>query len=191
MRQIVSLCAAATLAACSSSGSGSSPHMAPKPPEVNTQVNIQGVGNIGIKTVPYQDSYVGVVSYPMGRVWAALPAAYDSVGLKLTTLDPATHTVGNSGVNMRRVLGKTALSKYLDCGRTQVDQNADSYEVHLTMLTTVAADEAGATKVRTTLSAAAKPVAFSGDYVRCTSLGRLEVRLHELMFAELERAGAK
>lgn len=191
MQKVVNLAVAAALAGCSSSGGGSAPHTAARPPETTTQVSVQGVGTIGIKTVPYQDSYVGIVSYPMGRVWAAMPAAYDSVGLKLTTLDPASHTVGNSGINIRRVLGKTPLSKFIDCGKTQIDQNADTYDIHISMLTTVASDAAGATKVTTMLSAAAKPIAFSGDYVRCTSLGRLEVRLHEVMYAELERAGAK
>lgn len=189
MRPVV-LLSIAVLFACSSSGT-STPQTAARPSETTTQVSIQGVGAIGIKTVPVQDSYVGIVSYPMGRVWAAMPAAYDSVGLKLTTLDPATHTVGNSGVNIRRILGKTALSKYINCGKTQIDQNADTYDVHLTLLTHVAADAAGATKVTTTLSASAKPIAFAGDYVPCSSLGRLEVRLHDLMYAELERAGAK
>jgi hypothetical protein len=176
------------LAGCASSQSAPTPGQMP----VETiRVATSGGGTSGIRTTPYQESFVGTVSVPMVRVWAALPAAYDSVGLKLTTVEPSSHTIGNEGVTLRRTLGKTPLSKYLDCGRTQIDQNADTYNVNLALLTRVTADASGGTKISTTLTAAAKPIAFSGDFVRCKSLGTLETHLHDVLNAELERQAAK
>jgi hypothetical protein len=183
----VAMLALSALAGCASSQS--TPNTEPRATE--TVRVATSAGTRGIRTTPYQDSYVGTVAFPIASVWAALPAAYDSVGLRLTTADAGSHTMGNEGVVLRRVLGKTALSKYVDCGKTQIDHNADTYDVNLSLLTRVAADGSGATKITTTLAAAAKPISFSGDYVRCFSLGKLEARLNDLLYAELERKAAR
>jgi hypothetical protein len=175
------------LVGCASSQS--TPNTEPR--TVETVRIATSAGTRGVRTTPYQDSYVGTVAFPIASVWAALPAAYDSVGLRLTTADAGSHTMGNEGVVLRRMLGKTALSKYIDCGKTQIDHNADTYDVNLSLLTRVVAEGAGATRITTTLAAAAKPISFSGDYVRCFSLGRLEARLNDLLYAELDRKVAR
>ena len=58
--------------------------------------------------------------------------------------------------------------------------------VHLAVRTIVSADPAGST-LSTTVSAMAKPVSFSGDYVRCSSTGVLESRIADGVRARLRR----
>src|SRR5438067_607602 len=67
-------------------------------------------------------------SFPLDRVWKALPAAYDSIGLPLTIMDSKQHQIGNQGIKLRQKLGKVQLSKYMDCGSSQNTPSADTWD---------------------------------------------------------------
>jgi hypothetical protein len=95
-------------------------------------------------------------------------------------LDASKHLAGNAGFKLRQRLGKVPLSRYFDCGTTQVGPNAESYDVYLTVLTSVASDAGGA-KVATVVDASAKPVAFSQAYSACSTTTALEKRLQTLV----------
>ena len=110
---------------------------------------------------------------------------YDSVGLKIASLDSAHHLIGNGDAKMRRQLGGVPLSRFLDCGQTQIGYNADSYDVVLTVKTQLQPDASGATVVRTLVTAVAKPVAFSQEYSSCSSTGKLESRVSDVIRAKL------
>ena len=116
-----------------------------------------------------------------------LPAAYDSIKVPLNTLDAKTHTIGNDGFKVRKELGATALSKYIECGTTQIGPNADSYDVVLTVVTQLQPGDAGATKVVTTFESSARPIAFSQEYSKCSSKGVLEARLMDVLRKRLMR----
>jgi hypothetical protein len=124
---------------------------------------------------------------PIEKVWAALPAAYQSLGVPLTTSDVTTHVAGNIGLNVRRRLGSTPLVRYIDCGNSQMGPSADTYDVRLTVTTRLQADSVAGTKLSTLVEAVGRPVAFSGEYSRCSSLGVLEARLTDAVKAELQR----
>lgn len=111
------------------------------------------------------------------QVWRALPAAFDSVGIPVTQVDPVRHIIGNPGFKLRQRLGKVSLSRYIDCGTTQVGPNADSYDVYVTALIQLQPGSGGTTTVTTTFEALARPIAFSQDYSRCSSRGSIETRL--------------
>jgi hypothetical protein len=124
---------------------------------------------------------VSLLWIPIEAVWQDLPAVYDSVGIPRTTIDPATHTIGNLGMQIRRQLGKVRLSKYLDCGSAQQGPSADSYDVHLKVTTQLLAEPSGHTRVTTVVDGMAKPVLLSGEYTRCASTGEIELKVHDLL----------
>lgn len=127
------------------------------------------------------------VDFPIGKVWHALPAAFESLGIPITEVDNATHTIANGGLKLRRELGKVSLSRYIDCGTTQIGENADSYDVYLTITSRVQEDPgSGLSVLRTNFEAMAKPVAFSRDYARCSSKGELEKRLVAAVKSQLQ-----
>src|SRR5690606_40865365 len=64
----------------------------------------------------------------------ALPI-YESLGIPITRVDATSHIIGNEGLKVRRRLGDAPLTRYLDCGSGQGGPNADTYEVHLAVLT--------------------------------------------------------
>jgi hypothetical protein len=146
---------------------------------VPTPVRIDSRTTLATHSTPVAG--VSLVWVPIAKVWQDLPAVYDSVGIPRTTIDPATHTLGNLGMQIRRQLGKVRLSKYLDCGSAQQGPSADSYDVHLKVTTQLHEEPSGHTRVTTVVDAMAKPFMLSGEYSRCASTGEIELKVHNLL----------
>jgi hypothetical protein len=117
-----------------------------------------------------------------------MPSIMDSVGIAVGTMDQASHTIGTQGFKLRGRLGKVSLSRIIDCGTsTQVGPNADSYEVYLTVLSSVKADGAAGASLSTTVEARARPINFNQGYSNCPSKGWLEIRIADLVKARLAK----
>jgi hypothetical protein len=144
-------------------------------------------GTMTVETHPGEGAHGVTVAFPIGRVWAALRAAYDSVAVPVAIFEPATHTVGNAQLRLRRRLGEVALSKYINCGNTQGGSSADTYEVLLSVVSAARPGEVGKTDIMTTVTAEGRPITLSSAYTRCTTTGALEKRLVDLVMAQLSR----
>jgi hypothetical protein len=144
------------------------------------------VAGAGMSIVPSSSENVTKLASPLEQVWRVLPAVYESLGIPLTTIDQKSHTIGNEGFKTRKQLGTVALSKYIECGTTQIGPNADSYEVHISILTQLEPAADGTTKLTTTFEAASRPLAFAQEYARCSSKGVLEPKLVAAVTAKLQ-----
>jgi len=180
MRRIGMLSMMVVLFACASSGAV--PRSAP-----TETLRVAGAGGGALTLTSSSQANATSVPFPVEQVWRVLPAVYDSLEIPITTLDGAKRLVGNSGLTLRRQLGKVSLSRYINCGSTQIGENADSYEVHLTVMTTVQPDESGLATVATTFEAMAKPITFAQNFSRCTSKGVLEKRIADAIELRLQR----
>jgi hypothetical protein len=178
--RVLTVLPALALAACASSSAA--------PAASSTTATIRGGGAIGGSLTMAQTNAPNVssVSFPMDQVWKVLPAAFDSLAVPLGIIDPVKHIIGNEGFKIRQRLGKVALSRYVECGTTQIGPNADSYEVFMTVLTQLVPGPSGTTSVATTFEALARPITFAQDYSRCTSKGLLETRLMDAVKAQLK-----
>lgn len=114
------------------------------------------------------------VAYAPDKVWDVLKAVYDSLSIPVGTVDPTRRLIGNTGFKAHQRLGKTLLSRYIDCGKAQGFPSADSYDVYLSITTHVQPGSNGTSTVSTLVEAAGRPMAFSGEYTRCSTLGSLE-----------------
>ena len=168
---------------CSSSSPGVESGPAPETIRVVGSANPAGAIAMGVIATPASARSSSFFATPEA-VWAALPAAYESVGISLSMTDAATRTLGNAGFNVRRRLGSVPLVRYIDCGTTQGGPSAETYDVRLIVNSVVRPGE-GATSVATTVEAMGKPVAFSGEYIRCSSTGVLESRIADAVKARL------
>lgn len=178
MTRALLVIAAATACASSSTVGG-----AARP--VSQDITIGGSGGGDRFTITRSTApNVNGLPFAPDRVWKALPAAFDSVAVPIATLDAPSKTIGNEGFKIRQRLGTVALSRYFDCGTTQIGPNADSYDVFLTVLIQVQAAGAGSRLV-TSVEASARPITFSQAYSRCTSRGTLEARLLDAIKAQL------
>ena len=171
--------AVATVWACASSGSPT--------PTINPDVRIvtpQNEQAMSISSTVVEG--VATVAAPIDKVWAVLTPSYDSLGIPLTAIDPASHSVANGGVIVHRRLGKTRLSEYLNCGNSQGGPSADTYEINLSITTRLAPASPSGTTVTTVVNAAGKPASLSGDYIPCASTDGLETRLVRMIEAQLK-----
>lgn len=119
------------------------------------------------------------VSAPMQNVYDVLPEIYTELGVAEVGADPATRTVGNGRLQVSRRFGGEPLSRYLQCGVTAFGAPlADEARVEMDVRTTVSADPAGGTSLRTVLTASARNNrGTSADHVQCNSTGVLERRI--------------
>ena len=121
-----------------------------------------------------------------GAAYAALAAAFDSLGIERPISDAAAGYVGNMGLKVtRRFLGQS-LSHWVDCGIGPTGPTANLYRIHLSILAMVRRGTDGATELRPAVAAGAQ--AYSGplgDPIACQSTGALERRIIELVRARL------
>ncbi len=171
----------ALITACASSTSTSAPPTA-KPA---TQTIGSGTGALVMSASASAD--VTHLPYSVDAVWRILPSVFDSVGIVVATVDQARKSIGNPGYKVRARLGKVTLSRYLDCGNTQIGPNADSYDVFLSVMTTVVAEGAQGATLSTIVDAQARPATFNQAYSRCSSKGGIEIKIADLVKARLAR----
>jgi hypothetical protein len=117
--------------------------------------------------------------------WAALLAAYQKMGIPLSSVDATQRTVSAADVEVRRQLAGKSLSEYLDCGSNLTGLIANSYRVRLTVASALKPGPQGGSTLQTSVSASAtSPQGASSAPVNCATTGRLEANL-----AQLVRAG--
>lgn len=171
----------AAMAACASVGGPETG----RPAAETVRLNGGTAGSLTIS--PSSSSAQHALAYSVDQVWRVLPPVFESMGIPIGVLDPAAHQAGNAGFKLRRQLGGTPLSRYFNCGQTQIGPNADSYDVYLTAMATLAPAPDGTTTMTTAMDAAARPVSFSQDYTRCTTTGELEARIMTAITKALEK----
>jgi len=172
-----------TVAACSTAGGSASTSARPDP-----TVRVMGVGGGASLTMAASDpSTSHALPFSVQQVWLALPSAFDELGVPVQTRDPVKHRIGNEGFTAHHRLNKVPLSRYIDCGSSQLGQNADDYDVRLSFTAQATPGKGDTTNLITTIDAAARPATYAQDYSQCSSKGSLEARLIELVKAKLAR----
>ena len=141
-----------------------------------TSESVRVVGDVAGGSIRMTSSD-GVTTTTIGfapdKVWGVLAAVYDSLGVPIGTVDSKRMLIGNTGFKAHQKLGKTSLAKYIDCGKTQGFPSAESYDIYL-QVTTQVQPKGDGSNLSTFVEAAGRPIAFSGEYVKCPTLGALE-----------------
>ena len=148
----------------------SNPSPAPSPR--NEEIRVPGTAQP--LTVQHDvDVSEGDVPAPFVRVWSALLATYDDLGIPVGAVDASRGSMGSSRFRVRRI-GEQRPSHWFNCGSNIAGNVADHYEVYAVISSTVAPLADSLTRVVTTVDAAARPSGVSGNDVHCASTGRLE-----------------
>jgi len=173
--------AVAFVSACASGGGSSAP----------VRPATQTMGSADVGTITVTNTVTADVSHlaaTVDAVWRIMPSIYDSVAVPITTLDPASHSIGNQGFKIRGRLGKSYLSKFIDCGSsTQIGPNADTYEVYLSVVSSVRPEGTAGATLSTIVDAKARPINFNQGYSNCASTGNLEIKIADLVKARLAK----
>lgn len=163
---------------------------ASKSPTGGARVSTQSVGNASMGRVAVTsvvEADLITVHHDADAVYRVLSAAFDSLGIPITGLDPARKMVSNNGFKVRNRLGKMPLSTYLDCGNSQIGPNADSYDVYLSVSSTVTSGGAGISKLATLVEAQARPATYNQAYNVCSTKGSLEQKLADIVVKRLAK----
>jgi hypothetical protein len=120
------------------------------------------------------------VTGTVDEAWAVLPGVYQALGIPLSMNDNVRKTLGNTGWRVRRQIGRVSTRNYLDCGSSGTLENAETYQLTLSITTTILPNPKGGSIVSTALTGSGKnPVTSSSAEVRCASKGDLEMRIRD------------
>lgn len=173
----------ASLAACASSSTATSS----LPARPSSQTAGLSTGGQSIRVTSNATANVTTLPYPIESIWSLMPLVYDSLNVPIGKVEPGVHTIGNDGFKIRQRLGKTSLSRYIDCGQAQIGPNADSYDVVLTVVTQLTPNNDKTTTVATSVLASAKPVTYNQGYSQCSTKGGLEAKVLSVLRTALAR----
>lgn len=173
------LCAVAVLtAACASSGTTSA-----APPVTMTPVTqriVTPTANLNINTVTVNNGSTITIISSMDAAWTALNVTYNEMGIPVTTLVDKDHLIGNDQLKARRRIGKIPMQQIFDCGSTQGLANAETYDILMSISSTIVPNPKGGVNLMTRIDATGKSPNFSRDAsVTCSSLGELEKAIAE------------
>jgi hypothetical protein len=177
------------LTGCAASGPASGP--APSSADVQHSTRVAaGTGEIEMITGGGERQGVRreVIGASVEQIWAALPAAFEGLGIESGVVDAAGHVYGNPAARAtRRIAGHDA-SFYLDCGLDPLGtRRADKDVLQVTALAyPVPAGQTTSTLVVQVRGLASQP--STGTRSDCISTGRLEQRIVEAVKAALPAA---
>jgi hypothetical protein len=182
---LVMACALAT--ACASGSSRSTGGGIPLPENNRFDGGTSATGDFMFVPSAVEDS---VLQQPRNRIWAVLPAVFETLEVRTPTVNAPAYLIGNPSTRISRLEGRR-LSTFLNCGSGVLGPNADRYDVTLQLMVQLAPNPEGGTVVRTTLDAYAEPRDVAGEPLHCASQRTLEGRIMELIQAELDGAGPR
>jgi hypothetical protein len=176
------------VAACASSTGQSGTPPGSGPGTVVDRVKVSGGDQAQLMDAAVQSTKF-VSSQTIGKsvddVWAVLPDIWSSLGLTVDGISSKDHRLTSGVIKVRRTLGNVSLSRYVECGRSTMGANADSYFISLKVETVLSASGTS-TLVQSALQATGEGVGNGGQVMRCSSTGELENRIGERLQKRLQ-----
>jgi len=174
------------LAGCASTapaGSGSPDRDTAPTPTVNSTRVVTGTGStLQMNTMNIDLDVKLFVTGTPDEAWAVLPGVYSELLIPVSVNDNRTKTIGNTGWKTRRSIGRIPAQRYLECGSSGTMQNAETYSLNLSIVTTVLPNPNGGAVVSTAISGTGRnPITSSSADVRCASKGDLELRIRDMV----------
>ncbi len=182
MLQFSSVLIAMVLLACAQGATPGAPS-----PAQPTRVNPTSEG-VSIRLGDEGPAPSGTLEAPIERVWAALPVAYQTLGIAAPVRDSLARSFGNRRFTERRAAGK-ATADLVHCGNEGAGPSAIAgHRIQLSILTRLRAETGTRTVLTTEISGVAESVeGTSTGRVRCVSRGELEHRIYQLVAAQLKQ----
>jgi hypothetical protein len=128
-----------------------------------------------------------VLPFSTEAIWALLPGVYAELGIQATVVDERRKMYGQPQTSVRRRFAGSPISTFLDCGSRAGIQNADSYNVTISVVTQLQPARENATHFRTIVEATARAQGGTDPAVRCGSNQALEQRIHNRVLLALAR----
>lgn len=178
------LLAAATVAlsACASSRTATpTGDVSVTPSSVRIESGTGGAG-IDMNLMNENRADLRIVKATVDQVWAVLPGVFADLGVPVNLYVDRSHQIGAKSARFRGKVGTRRMSTLISCGSDiSGEEKSNLYEVTLDVMTSVAPGAIGGqANLMTLVTATARPMATSGDPVRCASTGGLERQIATL-----------
>lgn len=154
----------------------------PTPTVATSRVTVGSGATMQVNTMNLDIDVKLFVTGTADEAWAVLPGVYQELGIPLSVNDNVRKTLGNTGWKTRRSIGRVPAQRYLDCGSSGSMENAETYQLTISITTSVLPNQNGGSVVSTALSGVGKnPITSSSAEVRCASKGDLELRIRDMV----------
>lgn len=154
----------------------------PTPTVNSTRIVTGGGSTLQMNTMNIDLDVKLFVTGTPDEAWAVLPAVYAELLIPVSINDTRTKTIGNTGWKTRRSVGGVPAQRYFECGSSGSMQNAETYSLNLSIVTSVLPNANGGAVISTAISGTAKnPITSSSAEVRCTSKSELELRIRDMV----------
>ncbi len=166
--------------ACASSGSAT--------PETtvaqSTASLVMGGGAKGGPTMGLTNSYTAIVTHvPVSAdsAYQVLTRVYAMLQIPVAPVEQK-RAIGNDEIRIRRRIADMPMQKVLDCGQKMGLDNAETWDIHMNLLSYVQPDEKGGANLFTRIQAMGNPTdVASRDLTPCASQGELEKKMGDMV----------
>jgi hypothetical protein len=179
---IVAVLVALSVAGCAGSKGGSAANPTPTTITTVTQRIVTPSSNININTIDVNSGYTQLIVGSMDAAWTALNVTYSDLKIPITTLIDKQHLIGNETFKVRRRIGRLPMQQILDCGNAQGIPNAETYDIMMSISSTLTTNPKGGLNLVTRIDATGKSPNFSRESsVTCHSAGALEKEIADIV----------
>jgi len=140
-------------------------------------------------TVENKTLYLMPILAPADSVWRVMPSVFLALNIEPKTINSSQRYIANTSVTVRHNVGQYPVSKYLDCGNSNVGKTANQAEVTMS-LTVQVADSASQAVLQIQFEAYAMLDGYAHNRMQCASTGQMEQLIAKLTNEELAH-GAK
>lgn len=168
------------VSACASSGS---PATETTVTPTTTQLVVGGgAGGGGGRggAITQNNSYTAVsVSVPVSpdSAYQLITRVYATLEIPVAPVD-VKRAVGNDDIKIRRRIAGIPMQNVLDCGDKMGLPNAETWEIHMNLLSYVEAAQGGGSNIFTRIQALGNPIdGSSRDLTSCSTKGELEKKI--------------
>lgn len=169
-------------AACASGGSkigGSETTVAPS--TTSLVVGSSAMGTMNINTTESATAIATPVPVSQDSAYALLTRAYVMLEIPVVPVD-RKRAVGNDALSIRRRIAGMPMQKVVDCGDKMGLPNAETWDIHMNILSYVEAGPNGNAQILTRIQAMGNPPDLSNrDLTSCPSSGDLEKKISDLV----------
>ena len=170
-------------AACASSGKsgGSETSVSPSTTSLTSPMASSMGGRMDVTMSNEVTAIATHVPVSQDSAYALLIRAYVVLAIPVVPVDQK-RAIGNSALQIRRKLAGMPMQKIVDCGDKMGLPNAETWDIHMNILSYVQPAQDGTAQILTRIQALGSPPDLSNrDLSQCSSTGDLEKKISDLV----------
>ncbi|HEY2849509.1 MAG TPA: hypothetical protein VGI97_06500 [Gemmatimonadaceae bacterium] len=168
-------------AACATGGKPGGSETTVAPATTGIIVGSASMASMNISTNNAYTAIATPLSVSPDSAYALLTRAYVMLEIPVVPVDQK-RAIGNDALSIRRRIASIPMQKVVDCGEKMGLENAETWDIHMNILSYVEALPDGKSQILTRIQAMGNPPDLSNrDLSPCSSFGELEKKISDLV----------